>query len=701
MAFNLSWVQGGYGSGSQGALTPPTTDTVINSYAQVTSMSGKTFTVGNTSNSAAFTAGSEILLHVSAYTGTASYLKQLGYWKVVKIVSVADDVITTNKDLSDMITGDSNVLVQAVTIPQYTTVTINAETSISCPQFDSTVGYGGIVAFKCSKELKLNGGHIDLAGKGLPTAAIRPNLNQESASAPSATYSAYQNYMTYRHFTLNYPDGAAFIIAKKLTCHEDSRIGNPNLMGIARDTGHYSAYSRIVGGSTILSVAEEIENWTPKVMSKFSSRTGLSSGGLCRCYIASETILPNDEGLYAFDRISTPSRMSKVFNVKSFGDGSDNARSNYTSQVNNYAQVVAIDKTRKVFTIANKTTDGLAKFKAGALVMIHASQKKYVRLAGTCMLAKILSINLNTVTVDTAFAPDVGSMTVANYDIQLIAVPQFTTFTLSKINSATPKFANGRGGIFAIAVNDTCNLSGGQILVEGKGAPESYGATGLDYIGNAAMAEKLPLGQGNGSVFILAQNLIMDASTRIGASWSGLGFGGLSGNSSAVRGWGHPDSTGLYGGGSGQAKGAHKDVFGGWAGNAGNGDFFSAVAKQGAHILIIADKITGLSMASLSTGGQGGTGYNTPTSSGIVVRSYEVGGNGGCGYGGGGASASYNTGSSDLKVASGGAGGYHGGAGGGYSSKLGYATSGGGAGGFCFIYCNTSASQTTTQVIIH
>ena len=726
MAFSMSWVEGGYGSGSQGALTPTAENTIINSYAQVTSISGKTFTVGNVSNAAAFAVGTEVLLHVSAYTGSATYLKQLGYWKAAKITAINGDVVTTNISLDYVNTGDSNVIVQAVSIPQYSTVTLNAGASITCPQFNLTNGYGGIVVFKCSNELKFAGGHINLAQKGLPAYSMRPDLKHEVDGTGrdwNDKYSGYENYMTYKHFTLNYPDGAAMIIAKKMTCDSTSRIGNPSREGKQRERGEESSFRRHIGGSSILIAAETIDDWSPKIIAKYSSSdTSRIHGGLCRCYIASETILPNDEGLYSYDRISTPDRMSRVFNVKSFGDGSDGARANYTSQINNYAQVTAMDKSRKVFTVANKTTDGIAKFKVGGLVMIHATHKKMYRLSGRFILAKILSVELNKITVDTAFLADEGSMNLTNYDVQLIAVPQFTTFTLAKENSATPKFENGRGGIFAIAVNDTCTLSSGcKINVEGKGGGDAYGTTGLDYISNAAMAEKLPLGQGNGSVFILAQNLVVDPVARIGATWSGRGntdatsFGGESSETdAAARGWNNYSGETIYSqiNGGGARGGIHTTTNvsalrgtgsptlfangGGWGSNA-NSRGLTRGAYQGAHILIIANKITNLDISSLSTGGQWGAAYAVPSGKYSIAKTNH----GACGYGGAGSWLCLKSDPNNrYKSIKGGDGGYHGGGSGAYAESTGDAISGGGAGGFCFVYCNESVTQKTNYLSI-
>ena len=179
-------------------------------------------------------------------------------------------------------------------------------------------------------------------------------------------------------------------------------------------------------------------------------------------------------------------------------------------------------------------------------------------------LAKVLTYNGGKCSLDTTFdaTPD-------DYYLQLITIPQYKNFTLSTSYAATPKFENGRGGICALAVSGTCNLNGGKLNVENKGHGLN---TGNELDGNAFMRNHLPLGNGHGSIFLLAKNLKMNSSTRIGASYSGAPISNYSN----------------------------------YGGKRGSRDFGS----QGAHVLIVADKIEGLNDAAISTGGDGaGAGY--------------------------------------------------------------------------------------------
>lgn len=687
MAFDIKNVDY-YGSGA-GNLTVANANTVINHYGQITAVDGNKLTIGNMSAGASFVVGNLLFIHTSAYTGEGSVYSHGGKWHISRITDITGDVITVKKTIRTTPLPEG-VHMQIVSCPEYATVTLNAGTSITCPQFNASLGYGGIVAFKCSKELIFNGGHINLAGKGLPNESLRKLTQYESNTSMIAQENCDANI----RLAMNYPDGVCWIAAKKLTGHEDSRIGNPSATGIARTP------TITQGGSSILIAAESVENFQPAMIAKEPSTAGK---GRARCYIATESNLPCDEGLYAYDRISDSTRMSRVFKIRSFGDGSDGNRTDYTSQLNNYARIVEMDSTRKVFTIDSKTTTGLAKFKAGALVMIHIGAKNYYALQGRFNLAKILDITLNKITVDTAFLEGTN-FNRDKYYMQMVTIPQFENFTLAKENAATPKWENGIGGICAIACSDTCDLSDGTLNLVGKGGAVSGGAGMLKYISNAQMAERLPVGEGNGSVFLLAKNLKMNQTTRIGGTWTGYAYGGGRSGSGSSAGWQDYNSTGdqLYNGSGKQGgtytltldSGAKIDYSGGFN---SNGLYNSSSLKQisgcqGSHILIVANQITGLCIHALSTGGQGAQ----MKSAGLSGVTFKEACHGGCGYGGGSGVLIRNN--SSLQ---GGSGGWLGGGAGHYhtvgDSYIDFG--GGGSAGFAFVYCNKSSAQSSAGMI--
>ena len=782
---------GGYGLGNKNLKV--TSALYVNRYAKVTAINGDKITLGNVSGTTSvanvcknsFKAGEEILLHVAAYNpsvGSKTNCSRRGVWKTALIKSVSGDTLTLSKTVSGLVSGFTldELYVQAITLPHLNTVTLASGGKITCPQFNSSLGYGGVVAFKCKSELVLNGGHIDLAGRGLDDYTLwnKGLVPNEPAAGNDAwrddvtptelfyTMAGLENYRTLNHLTLNYPDGAAFIVTKSLVCDSDhkSRIGYVSGAGENRLRVHASR--GILGGSSILLAAETINGWTDNngvgigapFISKYPSSNTGNNRGMGRCYIATETVIPTDEGLYALDKISTPTRAAEMFNLAyGFGNGGSKEYSNANLQINSYAQVTAISDDCRTFTLGNMDEGGRVIFKKNALVFLHATKKTFTRAAGRCMFAQVQAYDgqnkLLTIKEAQGFKDfDGKKFNLTRYDVQAIIVPKFTNFNLSgKTYNKVPRFTNGYGGIAVIVANGTCDLRNAKINVEGKGAT-SYGETGLRFFGNAQMADRLPLGQGHGSVFILAKKLIMDENTRIGATYSGRGQGGLNkrtdwaanrlvhfaSNANATtrtiqtngdlvyypgQKWsnGHSmvsfDETpysktdrglalalqqtqGRTGGGDGGGVSPEDKLKGGYGSNSEDGGW------QGAHVLIIADEIEGFCIDAIATGGKG----YTSTYSGLQQNSA---GNGGASCGGAGATILLNNFEYRNKNLSeiafrGGNGGFIGGGSGAgvysenpyHPSEIPYITyaGGGGSGGFCFVYCNKAVDQDTSNI---
>lgn len=730
MAFDLV-AAGGYGSGKLGDVTDPVgiinTTAIIDTEQSIAAPALIDKQIGIYGD---FAAGDDILISVAGMSDNEADVEQ-GLWCIASISSIEDGYFTMNPYIYDE--GDAwnkiwvlsrnppdNLQITVTSIPHFRNLTLNQGCML-------TPRAGFPLAFKCSGTLTLNGGHIDLRNKGTIVTNARPLTAQEqNGTKDTDKYSGWENSQTKDNFILNVGDGAAFIIAKTLNvANSASRIGNPTFTGVqfcrgASDSPNLPANATNVGGSTILIAAETIANFAPDIIAKYRDATATAGIGVARCYIASNTLLRNDEGLYAYDCISNPQRLADM-NITSFGDGSS-GNSALSAQINNYALVTAVDETKQVLTVSGMTTVGSEPFALGRLVMVHFTHKtnSYTINSGKFILAKILGINDADITLDTA----VLDISLDNYYCQIITVPQFENYTLAETNSATPAFKNGKGGIFAIAVNDTCDLSGGIINVMEKGGGKAYGRGGLAAIGNAQDAAKLPIGQGHGSVFILAKNLTMNSNTRIGATYSGAktsrdtfagrggglherkdipdggGYGGLNGNQNTTaeateiaynyyyggRGWGGAGglgstyasdsedrrSTGGYGS-NGYATATYSD----------NGLVATDYGMQGAHVMIIANTITGFNQAAISTGGEGAPKPQTG-------NNCSPGSSGSAGYGGGGTSF-YN--SINDRDFAGGGGGYNGGGGGNYSS-------GGGGSGWAFIYCNNVVNQDTTDTVL-
>lgn len=651
-----------YGTGELGDVT--ITDGAVqnvNSYARVVAISGNAVTI-DTDNLfegayEKFRAGVEVLIHVSATNGADT--ADLGRYLTAKITLAQNGVLTLDRHMFNV--DLDKYYVQAVTFANFDCLTLGRGAVLTPQVFNPFNFYGGILAIKVWDALKFEGGSIDLTDAGIPAARknqLRPLTTQETAAngeSDYALYSGWENHITADRFLLNAGDGAAFIVAKKLVCHPDSRIGNPKThgaqycRGASNSVGVKPSNITNIGGSTILIAAESIVNFTPKLIAKYRDAGAAEGRGLCRCYIASETKLRNDEGLYAFDVLANPKRLQSL-GVRDFGDGSFGDMVNPEAPLNNYMQVIRVQNGGHQLTILRQTAQGLAQIRAGALVLVQAVQK-YPRNcfdAGKFTVARVIKRNYDVITIDTP-APEVN---LDNYHLQIIAVPQFQNFTLANHYAYTVQF-NKLGGVFAIAVNGTCDLRGGKIDMEACGCGVGYGADGLSVIGNAQNCDRLPLGAGYGSIFILAREIMFNDNTRLGALYSGGGtgsrFGGNNSDGSNQGGGysGAPDenNTGAGGGyvvggagsqgtegilgasgaGSGSAAGS-----GSRAGNAAAGGIGSngqpagkyAGGSQGSHVMIIADRISGMTVANLSTGGEGGQPDGKP---------------GACGYGGGGA----------------------------------------------------------------
>ena len=697
MAFDIIEARS-YGTASLGNATNPTD---INSYARVTATASNTITIAG-DDLTNFTAGTEILLHLSGVKNSSAATSKLGSYKFAKIMSVNGNVLTLSTTPIDV--TPANWYYQAVTVPHYRTLTLSE--TLSPPAFDSEKGYGGILIFKAQR---LNfSGNINLVDKGLDDEALRPLLNQESnGTLDTDTYSGHENYETVNHFTLQKGDGAAIIIAKRIDFESTARIGDPSLHGVQRCRAASDSYQRPtgatnIGGSSILIAAQIINDFTPEIIAKYRSMTREAGKGLARCYIATESRLPNDEGLYAYDIISTPERLSKETLIDGFGSGALGTANKVTAQQNNYAKVSKISKDGKTFTLTNITTEGIANFERNSLVMIHASFKSSLYShVGRFFISKCVGITndtqgkLSSITLANSINDlDLGNFTLDNYNFQAVAIPQYSSFSLNLTNNKTLNFTGTKGGIFAIAVNGICDLRGGKINVEGLGGSK-YNLTNVS---NARMKNRLPIGQGHGSIFILAKELKVNSATRLGSTSSGNGFGGASEthDGGGYRGEGHDSISG----GSGNRGGVNSDGHnGGFASNASDvpssvdGLQYVGGGLQGASLFIVAQKIDGLSLDCLSTGGQGGNvakhnGYNE-------VSARIAGSDGGCGYGGGGATFKVQ----GVINNEAGAGGVHGGGSGDSYNGDSWFSYGGGASGFCTVYANEITNQSTTNLL--
>lgn len=724
----------------------------LNSYANVTAILGNQIVINRNDilygAYEEFDVGVDILFHVSASAAT-TYKTYLGCYCVATITAVEDSVLTLDKDVTQILPADEfgRYQVQVVTIARFGNLTLNSGVSIVPPAYSTTHFYGGIVAIKCFGNLTFAGGHINLVDRGLPVSAtsMRPKTSQEEqGTLDTDTYSGWENSQTHERFLLNCGDGAAFILVRGTMniSNTASRIGNPSTngaqfcRGASDSVGDKPDNVTNIGGSTILIAAKKIDNFNPAIIAKYRAANSAVGKGICRCYIASESKLRNDEGLYAYDCISDPTRLLRELNIRNFGNGSHGVGTD-ADKHNNYARVVAISSDRKRVTYVDKTTDGVAQITKGALVMIHATHREtppdegneIAENTGTFRLANVLEDNGSVLTLDSPTI-DLDPVT---YAIQVIAIPQYSSIgTNLTPNIVTSNFDGDKGGIVAIAVSglaDKTRLYFGSLDAArfhySKQKP--YGRGGLRYIGNSQMQNRLPIGEGLPSIFLLAKEL----TTSLTAS-SGFGHFYTTGadrkvtnrtgsiyqkvDTVSAKGGGYKGVTNItpprpdaVASGAGGAKTyqykteyiSEHEWFGGYGSNGYglrddvqlepfhlNACTYGCGGKQGAHVFIVADKIINFTQELIRTGGlqpNGGTNL------------YPTDFYGGAGYGGG----AYTRNADNTYVISG--GGYNGG--GSFDWKPSHYLKSnqlhampdrphsGGSSGWCFVYCNHAIEQ--------
>lgn len=674
---------------------------VVNSYAPVVSISTDSITIDRAKiiegAHLQFDVGAEIFIHVSASKdGSKAYL---GCWAFAGITAVTDNTLTIDKDITADIPARilTNYHIQAITVPFFNDISDKnpIQNNLVPPAFDVDKMCGGIIVIKAVRLFmgtpSLPDYGISLRDRGIPVTHkhLRPWFAYESSGMLDTNYYAgWENAMLEHRLPLNAGDGAALIYtaATSGSYGHIEWLGNSVAKGVrfcrgAADSPNLPEGVTNIGGSTALVISRgRTTDFGLSLTKKYRSTASEQGQGLGARMIVTKNIAGmncNDGGLYAHMRThhGLPTNL-KIANV--FGNGSSGSISDETvarKQMNNYALVTttstkATFKTKKV-AYSRKTTAGLAPIQTGALVLIQIFSTINWTTLDT-VLCNVLDDSNAVLTLDKAV--NLG----ANRQAMIVSIPQFKNFTLTGTNSAIPKYNDGIGGIFAIACSGTCDLSAGKIRSVGKGGvPIKTSDPAL-----VERYERLTLGQGGGSIFILAKKLILSTDTRLGMTNSSnhggkLGGRGIDGTVTDgvlsrtlnARGGGYrgnvvedSSNTGGYGGAGGS--GRHSGGF--FSGGTFDADIINNndYGAQGSHLMIIADTITGFNINAISTGGLGwGTnGYH-----------------GGAGYGGGGGG-------------NGSGGGFRGGGAGDFAS--------GGSAGYAFIYCNNQIDPVTAGIIL-
>lgn len=351
--------------------------------------------------------------------------------------------------------------------------------------------------------------------------------------------------------------------------------------------------------------------------------------------------------------------------VNGLGDGSlgDVTITSASTQINSYAGVTAISSDGKTVTINmnNASIGAYGGFVVGQEVMFHVTGCLGTGTAdlGKYGFAKILSVGVNQLVLDAA----VPIVDMTAYVYQIVTVPNFNNLTVKCAVSALAYDINKKyGGIIAVKVKGILDLTSGSILAEKKGLPDLPSSPVLKPAGitttNADLINRLLMSTGNGIVVLIANQLKLTSSSRLGASWTGAGgpgnpigmtsgsypypcsdfysggagYGGGGGGGSSTVGSPGNGSSGGDGGAGGNVSDVAKGIGGkiGYSGISSNVTYYNDHygiypngGPGGAVIFLIINTISGFYIDTFSTGG--GNGYDNWGSGG--------GGGGGAGYG--------------------------------------------------------------------
>ena len=147
---------GGFGTGTSDVKI--NADAVINSYALIEKAAGKNLTLtGKTQSSySEFTSGTEILIHVSGKKESDE--NSLGLYAFRRITGISGNVITLDREITDefdLISCVNKYYVQAISVPNFKSLTLNAGIKITPLKWGS--GRGGIIVFRTSENCSVEG----------------------------------------------------------------------------------------------------------------------------------------------------------------------------------------------------------------------------------------------------------------------------------------------------------------------------------------------------------------------------------------------------------------------------------------------------------------------------------------------------------------------------------------------------------------
>ncbi len=148
-------VLGPYGSGTDGAFTPPTGTVTINTVrSPATGVTGTTAV--DLSNPTGFAAGQMVFLHQTQGVGA-------GTWEIRQITLMTGARATVEAPLVGAYNSAGTNRAQAVVIPQYTTVSLTGAT-VTAPAWDGNTG--GILALVARDSVRIQSGGLVMSERG-------------------------------------------------------------------------------------------------------------------------------------------------------------------------------------------------------------------------------------------------------------------------------------------------------------------------------------------------------------------------------------------------------------------------------------------------------------------------------------------------------------------------------------------------------
>lgn len=157
-AFDIHTI-GGFGNGSYGDANMMQAGHVrINTYAPVTSISGSSLSIGPVKKGiyGDLSSGDEVMIHLSGKRGSVE--SELGFYAVRRIQSIFAGVVSLDRPIADEFTAAeaaANYRVQIVSIPNFKTLSVSANTTIVPLLWDGSCG--GLVAFKTQGQCTIDG----------------------------------------------------------------------------------------------------------------------------------------------------------------------------------------------------------------------------------------------------------------------------------------------------------------------------------------------------------------------------------------------------------------------------------------------------------------------------------------------------------------------------------------------------------------